>query len=182
MKIFGPFQSCFVAPVIFVIVGCASNPNKPKEISTSLESSAYTPVGSVGLNKEGEAIVQEERSASVELAALQHVNENLHMDLNSEIFDLKRCRKALNRSTNGGDGEFPILTDMKKLQAVEKAHEEFGIEKGQLKIVKKEMLVEKIKAQRVYQSELNDLLGVVKEQREKCDFKLANAGTSVEEE
>ena len=164
-----------LVPVFFLAVGCSSNANKPKEISTTLEASSYTPVGSVGLNKDGEAIVQQERSASVELDTLQHVNENLHMDLNSEIFDLKRCRKELNRSTNGGDGQYPVVTDMKKLQAVEKSREEFGIEKGQIKLVKKEMLVEKIKAQREYQSELNELIAVVKDQRDKCDFKLANS-------
>jgi hypothetical protein len=62
-----------------LITNCTTNKNKPQEIDTAIEMKGSAGATNVGLNPNGEAVVQEQRSASVELMSLQHVNENLQM-------------------------------------------------------------------------------------------------------
>lgn len=166
-------------PILLSLTGlasaCRSNEYKVEEIDTTLDAKGRSAGGTVGLNKEGEAIVQEQQQASVALTALQHVNENLRMDLKSHLYNVKTCRGELNRSRNGGTGEAPELSEFPDLQAAEKSVEKIGLEDGELKIVKTEFLNDRMKAERTHQDELRALISTVKKQEELCAFKLKDA-------
>jgi hypothetical protein len=162
-------------PLVCVSSNCTSNKYKPQEIDTSMELKGAAGAANVGLNKEGEAVVQNQQAASVELMSLQHVNENLRMDLNSSLYNLKQCRSELQLPRNGGSGEAPELTDFQNLSALEKSVDKVGIENGEIKVVKTEFLVEKLDAEQKHQKEIRALLKTVKNQEDKCKFNLTAA-------
>jgi hypothetical protein len=158
-------------------VSCASREPNVKQVDTSLQSKGSTGTHVVGLNAEGDAVLQQEAQLSSEIRVAQHVNENIRMNINTEFFHLKDCWKKRSRNTTG---EMPELTEMKNLEPGVGGTEEVGLVDGQIKVVRKEDAVARLKAEKRHQEELRAHLDNVKRQREKCEFEAARDVTSVE--
>jgi hypothetical protein len=175
----------FQLPVITIsfaglIWGCSTTkqPEPLQPIDTKLEQKAATPNETVGLNKDGEAIVQKEDSASAALVTLEHVNENIKLDLKQQFFMLRECRETIALSQYGGSGEYPELTDFDALEAQYEKQSKLGIEDGKIKVVETSDLKNRITAQRDFQKELNSFIRTVKKEYEKCNFRLKEASTA----
>jgi hypothetical protein len=160
-------------PLTGVQTSCSSTP-PVESIDTTLDRKGSTPNETVGLNKDGEAIVQKEDSASARLVTLEHVNENLKLDLKQQFFLLRECREDLALSENGGTGEYPNLTDFDALEAQYEKNAQLGLEDGKLKVVETSDLKQRLAAQEAFQKDLNAFIRTVKREREKCDFAVRN--------
>ena len=85
---------------------------------------------------------------------LQHVNDNIRMNIRTEFYELKACWKSrAKRTTN----EMPELTPFELSEADGKMSEEIGMVGDSLKVVNTE-------------DELRSKLAAVTTQREKCQF------------
>lgn len=155
--------------------GCKTSEDPALEtIETSLESRQNTLEGSLGLDAEGKAIVQQETDAATELMAVEHVNENLKHELAFEFHRLKTCRQTLNLSRNGGSGEYPELSGFSELEADYAEVTELGLVDDDIRIVKKSSLRERLQAQTELESKLRKLTQTVKQQKERCEFQIQN--------
>jgi hypothetical protein len=149
------------------IVGCTSKEPNVKPVDTQLDAKGTTGSQSVGINKEGDAVLQEQQDLSARIRVLQHVNENLRMDLKTEFFNLKECWKSRSSKTTR---EMPELTQFDDLLTPDGSKEEIGEVNGSLKVVKTEDAVKRMKAEERTQEQLRANLKSVKAQKEKCEF------------
>jgi hypothetical protein len=147
-------------------VGCASREPNVKEVDTKLDSKGSTGTAVVGIDNKGDAILQEEKALSAEIRVALHVNENLRMNVRTEEHHLKSCWKSRARATTG---EMPQLTDFDDAEAPA-GTEEVGLVGGDIKVVRKEDAVARLKTERRRQDALRAHLNNVKKQREKCEF------------
>ncbi|MCA2958625.1 MAG: hypothetical protein IOD12_00135 [Silvanigrellales bacterium] len=152
-----------------LFLSCASREPNVKNVDTTLEAKGSTGTQLVGLNEEGDAIVQEEKSLASEIRVSQHVNENLRMNVGTETFHLKECWKRRAQGTTGEMPEFSEYDDT----ALPAGTEEIGVVAGDIKVVRKEDAVARLKNERRRQEELRAHLSSVKRQREKCEFEAA---------
>lgn len=178
----GQFQSTLTGPSAQRLAGFASltalalcalsctSTSKIDSIDTQLEKKGTTPTESVGIDSTGKAVVQKQSSASSRLVTLEHVNENLKLDLRQQFFLLRQCRENLALSQHGGSGEYPELTDFDALEAQYDKKSQLGMEKGELKVVETSDLQERIKAQEAFQTELTTFIRTVKKEHDKCAF------------
>jgi hypothetical protein len=157
-----------------LMVGCSSRSNNEmRAIDTQLDAKGSTGTHVVGVDRNGDATLQEERQLSSEIRTMQHVNENLRLDLRSEFFNLKDCLK---RRAKAGDGKMPEISDFDDIETATNFKEEVGIVDGQLKVVRKEGAVDRLKAERTQNDELRALLKSVKKHLERCEFETAEEG------
>lgn len=163
-----------------LLSACSTTPKTEpiQPIDTKLEQKAATPTETIGLNKDGEAIVQKEDSASATLVTLEHVNENIKLDLKQQFFLLRECRETIALSQYGGSGEYPELTDFDALEAQYEKKSKLGIEDGKIKVVETSDLKKRIAAQQEFQKELNTFVRTVKKEYEKCNFRLKEAAAA----
>jgi len=154
--------------LVLVSVGCSSRSNNEvREVETKLDAKGSTGTHVIGLDKNGDATMQQEKQLSAEIRTVQHVNENLRLDLKSEFFELKGCLK---KRAKAGDGKMPEISDFDDIETASNAKEEVGLVDGQLKIVRKEGAIDRLKAERTQNDELRALLKSVKKHRERCEF------------
>ena len=157
------------------VLSCTSNKKELETLDTKLETKGATPTEEIGMNKEGEAIVKKENSASSALVTLEHVNENLKLDLKQQFFLLRECRETLSLSKNGGTGEYPELSNFDQLEAKYDRTSQLGLVEGQIKVVETSDLKERIAAHQSFQTELSTFLRTVKKEKEKCLFQIKEA-------
>jgi hypothetical protein len=148
---------------------CTSRQPNVTQVDTKLEARGSTSTHTVGLDEKGDAILQEEHALASEIQVAQHVNENIRMNVSTEAYHLKDCWKKRARGTTG---EMPVLSDYDDTLA-STGTEEVGIVGGDIKVVRKEDAIVRLKAERRRQDELRAHLSNLKRQREKCEFEAA---------
>ena len=163
--------------VLAISTGCATTPHEVETVETEMEVKSKMGDKTIGLNDEGQAILQEETSAADELRIQNAVNENLSAELNGEAFYLNRCREDIADPRLGGNGEVEEIKAIDDMRPVDEVKEEFGLDEsdGTLKVVRKEFYVEKLKSARKFEKSLKKLLRVVKKHRKSCERKMGYA-------
>jgi hypothetical protein len=151
----------------FALASCASKDNQLKTIDTTLDSKGSTGTAVVGVNSEGQAILQQETQLSSEIRTAQHVNENLRMNIRSEFYHLKECWKNRARTTTK---EMPELSEFEDSEAGATTTEEVGLVGQDVKVVRKEDAIARLRAEKRTQEGLRAHLSNTKKQREKCEF------------
>lgn len=159
-------------------VACSSNPHKAEKIETKIER-AETVTGDerVGVNSDGNMIVQKKVAMNEELRRLQYevyeledrVYGNRKYGSKGLYGTLKGCRENLARKENGGDGKLMWTEPMDRVTDKE---EEFKIgvdEQNKLVGVSEEFLNDRITRFRTYktilmkrQDEYEDKLSICK--------------------
>lgn len=162
-------------------LGCfASNPNEAKEIETKIEPKGSVGDSKIGLNDKKEVIMQRETSAEDELRVQQAVNLKIQDDLNRERFLLKACRMDMSDPRLGGEGRMPEIPEVDQLKDENEVREEFGLDAdGQIKFVKREQFLERLKAERKYEKSLRQMLKLISSHREECEQKMVIARNKV---
>jgi hypothetical protein len=163
-----------------ILISCASNPNKAKEIETEMQkTSAISGDTEVGI-KDGNMVVQKKVQMNEELRRLQ----NEVYGLEDEVYGnrkygseglygaLKKCRKDLASKENGGDG---ILSWTEPIDRVTDKEDEWKVgidEKEKIVGVSEEFLLDRIKRFKDYKRVLQKRQDEYKEKVEICDAKL----------
>ncbi len=165
-----------VAVMYGFLAGCTHNPHEVKSIDTSLEKTQQTEDGSIGVDKDGDAVIQSKKSAKDELSKQEWVNSRLSDDLENEHHSLKTCRNDLADPRLGGNGrprEIPEIDNMKETAEV---REKFGLaEDGSLKVIKREYFLDRLKRERKYEKSLRTMIKMVKKHTEECKMVLGQS-------
>lgn len=151
-------------------VGCSSSSETVKELDTALETHGQTSSATVGVKPDGQAVVQKQESAAAALMTLEHVNENLKLDVRHEFFLLRDCREKLALAAGPGGREYPELSGFEEIQASYEKHVELGLVDGELRVVETSPLALRLESQRKLQADLHQVLRTVKEQKQRCMF------------
>lgn len=177
-----------------LMAGCSSNPHKAKKIETKMEQSdTVTGDEKVGVNTEGNMVVQKKVAMNEELRRLQYevyeledrVYGNRKYGSKGLYGTLKGCRENLARKENGGDGKLMWTEPMDRVTDKE---EEFKVgvdEHNKLVAVSEEFLNDRIGRFRNYkmvlmkrQDEYEDKLSICKTELASRKFDVDRAKAS----
>ena len=162
--------------ILFLTFACTTNPHKVREVDSDIDVKGKVGQSSIGLNKDGEVIVQEDSSAEDELRQVQWTNNKLEDDLKHQVFELKNCRKDLADERLGGDGSVTSIPEVDNLSSPQEMREQFGVgSKGDLKFVKREYYLDRLKRERDYTNKLKNSVKIVAKNRETCEARMASA-------
>lgn len=161
--------------LIIITLGCTSPEHQVTEIDTQLDVKGTVNGSSLGLNEEGQAILQTETSADTELRNQIWENNDLESKLYHEYHMLKWCRKDIADPRLGGQGEITKLPEIDDMKTTNEYKEEFGLDGNRLKVVKKEQYVERLKSERKYFKTLKNMTKTVKRSRENCELLMGSA-------
>ena len=160
--------------ILMATTHCSHDEHVPQEIDDKIEKKGETSNGDIGINKDGQVIIQTETDAAAKLKIEQFKNQNLEDQLGQAHLKLKRCREDLADPRLGGDGSVTDLPEIDGLKSTSEAKEEFGLdEKGNLKFVKREFYLERLKREVKYQKSLSQMLKVVQKNSVKCERTMA---------
>ncbi len=163
----------FLACLLFA--NCES-PEKVKEIDSSLEKKGQVDGKNLGVNEDGEAILQKETDADDELLLQQRLNLELEDDLKHERKLLDHCAVDMADPRLGGDGEFPGMEQPDAKASPAEIREQFGLDaSGNLKVVQSESFTKKLAAERKYENRLHSLIEATANHRKKCEMRMKTA-------
>ena len=191
------FSTLLILPTLFLVVGCASNPNKAKDIDTKIENQEDVSGGVVtGTNDKGEMITQKKVELGTYLRDLQREVYGLETDIygNSETGSkgqfgaLRDCRDQARLKENGGDGKVTpppkknILTkgeDMTLTPILEKLKpgKVGSDENKKLVAVSEDYLLDRIKRFEKYKEDYKDRKEQFDEDIRKCQAELTERKT-----
>lgn len=147
----------------FFLAACSSNPNKVKDIQTTMENTSDVGGGSTLGVKDGSMVVQKKVLMNEELRKIQYSV----YELEDRVYGnrkygslglygvLRECRIQLSDTKNGGDGK---LKWTEPIDRVTDKEDEFKIgldEEKKLVGISEEFLSERIKRFKDYQNTLN---------------------------
>lgn len=163
-------KSFVILSATFFLNQCTTTPDVVEKVDDKLDVKSETGSQKIGVNDDGQAIIQEETGAAEELKMQQLINDELRADLAQEQHEVKRCRQDLSDPRLGGDGEYKDITESDELKEATALNEKFGLdsEEKDLKFVKRELYVERLKNERKYEASMRKVIKLLKTQKEKC--------------
>lgn len=147
----------------FVLVGCSTNKHKAEKINTAMErEEAVAGDDKVGVNKDGDLVVQRKVAMNEELRRIQYevyeledrVYGNRKYGSRGLYGTLKACREQLAKKENGGEGKLRWTEPLERITDKEEEYK-IGIdEKNKLVAVSEEYLKDRIERFRGYKTVL----------------------------
>jgi hypothetical protein len=124
----------------------------------------------VGVNDKGQAVINTEKHADVELQSQQMANYSMRERLGWELADLQRCHE--DASALGGGAAVPAPPDI-DIPDNEPENEKIGLtESGELKVKTQEIYETRLKDERTRGEKLWELLKKAKKLNEACQSEL----------
>jgi hypothetical protein len=162
---------------VFVFSSCATtSENKVQEIETKMEVKGQVSGGKLGIDDEGDAVIQQDNMADDELRTQIMVNSRLGEELKTEHFMLQSCRDDMSDPRLGGHGEPEEIPEIDKMKNATDVREQFGLDDdGNLRFVKREYYIERLKNERKYETSVRQMLKTVKRHRLLCEKKMSIA-------
>jgi hypothetical protein len=152
------------------ISGCSSNPNKAKDLDTKLDTKGAIGGEQIGLNDNKEVVIQKQANTDAELRELGWKEYDLEQKIHSDHELLTQCREELADPRLGGSGNMTEIPEIDTMKTPAQAKEELGItENGQLKLVKKEFYMERLKAERDYVDSLKGEQKLIGKYKANCE-------------
>jgi len=162
-----------IALAFINLTGCTTA-HSVQSVETTLQPQGRSTYGEIGINDDGQAVVQVRKSAEVELRSQEMANYAIAERVRDEAFHLHSCRESLADPGLGGSGEVAPIPSVDGLKPIVKVKEEMGLaEDGSLQVVTKEFLDERLKAERKFQAALEQMEQTIKPLREDCERKLS---------
>lgn len=162
--------------VLAMLAGCASKKFGDQKLQTQLETSDKKKSEKMGFDKDRNLVIQDKSTATDELVAQQHVNEELQSKLQHEFQLLKRCRTEIADVRLGGSGEISALPEIDGIKNDPTYKESVGIdESGELVFVRQENFEDRFKAEKQFEKSVRRLSKVVINNREQCEMRMRKA-------
>lgn len=180
----GTRKLSLVATVVcgWLVVGCASNPNRAKKLDTEMEnSSQVSGAERIGI-KDGNLVVQKKVLMNEELRRLQNevyetedkVYGNRKYGSEGLYGALKHCKLKLSSKDYGGNGKLMWTEPMDRVSDKEDQFDVGIDEKEKIVAVSEEFLQDRIKRFRGYKQVLQKREDEYNEKLEICDAALAS--------
>lgn len=164
-----------MALLAFFSSGCSSV-QKVAHIKTELEVKSQSSLHMIGIDEKGQAIIQREVDADNKLRDLRWNIYDLEQKIQAGHSDLERCRVELADPRLGGGGNIIDIPEVDTAKDTSSLKEEFGLtENGELKVVQKQLFVDKLSSERKYIAALNNLWGTLSKHKKQCERELGAA-------
>ena len=165
---------------VLFIAGCASNPNKAKEIDTEMERSEQVSGDTRMGVKDGNLVVQKKVKMNEELRRLQNevysledkVYGNRKFNSKGLYGALRGCRKDLTSKKYGGDGKLMWTEPLDRITDKEDKWDVGIDEEDKIVAVSEEFLLDRIKRFKGYKQTLQKRQDEYEEKLEICDAAL----------
>lgn len=155
-----------------MLTGCSTTPYQLERVNNQLSEQGKIGDASIGINDKNQAIVQVENTAATELKLQQWRNYDLEKEISYNRSQLSRCQTEIADPRLGGDGHVVDIPEAEVVGA-SVTREEFGTDdNGQLKVVKKEFYVERLKFERQRESTLGDTSAAINKRLDTCEREL----------
>ena len=165
-----------LSSIAFLFFACATNPHKVTEIDSDIDKKGQIGASEIGVNKDGELIIQNSSSVDDEMRQTEWANNKLEDDLKHEHYFLKMCRNDLSDPRLGGNSQVQQIPAVDNLRSPSQMREKFGLNKeGKLKFVKREYYLDRLKQERELIKSLKKTLKTVRQHRESCERRMAAA-------
>lgn len=163
-----------------LLVACAHNPNKAEKIETKMEREQEVTGEKVGVNKDGNLVVQRKVEMAEELRRIQYevysledrVYGNRKYGSKGLYGALKNCKAQVVSKENGGDGKLQWTEPMERITDKE---EEFKIgvdEKEKIVAVSEEFINDRLTRFKGYKSTLQKRQDEYEDKLEVCEAAL----------
>ena len=153
--------------LVLGLVGCATVP----KVTTQIDQKGTVNDGKIGFDKAGKIIIQRETAADDELRIQIMVNQSLYRNMKNEWWDLKKCRENLADPKNGGNGLITDLPDVEDMSTAAEPEQEMGLtEDDSLKVVRKSSFVDRLKAERKYDTTLRAMTKTLSKLLTTCEL------------
>lgn len=155
--------------IALVVSGCSSVPKAKEQVQTNLHVKGSTNLGVIGIDKDGEVLVQEEVDAEIALRDVRWRVYDLERKIASDREYLERCRVEMADPRLGGSGQVTEIPEI-DAQNVSQTTESFGQNEQQaLVLVKKEKFTDRLVRERKYESSLSALSKTVEKHLKTCE-------------
>jgi hypothetical protein len=170
-------QSLLRILVALQLSGCVvTQNNRPDQLDEDLDVKSSIGNTKVALDDEGDVVLHTENDAPEELRTQQWINRKQEDDIEHELIELKQCRTDLADKRLGGDGSVEELPEIDDMQAIDDVREKFAIDaEGNLKLVKKEYFLERLKKERDYGHSLATMKKTIAKYNDSCQRKMGAA-------
>lgn len=156
--------------VLVLAAACSSNPNKAKDLDTKIDAQGGYQGQVIGLNDDKEVIIQKQTSTDAELRELNWKQYELEQKLASDHQLLTRCREEMADPRLGGSGNMTEIPEIDTMKTPTQVKEEMGItENGSLKMVRKEMYLDRLKTERDYLDALKGQHKMIERYKVSCE-------------
>lgn len=158
--------------ILLMLTGCSTTPYQLERVNNQLSEQGKIGDASIGINDKNQAIVQVESTAATELKLQQWRNYDLEKEISYNRSQLSRCQTEIADPRLGGDGH---VIDVPEADSARTSvtKEEFGTDdNGQLKVVKKEFYVERLKLERQRESTLGITSAAITKRLDTCEREL----------
>jgi hypothetical protein len=156
----------FLGMVILIVIsyaisGCASVPEANTELEPIAQGHDYV----IGADDEGKVIYQTETPIMTEIHIVQIANERLEENLHGYLYELTECRNELISKVTS-EHELDTLKETLPVK------EEVGMVGDDMKVVKRQDVVQMLEVEKKYNSSLKRMGKLVKRDLRECDRKL----------
>lgn len=159
----------YVSLILIFLVGCSNSPNIVHKAEDRMEIYGSINGKQIGLNENKEIIIQEQSSVEAELKAQEFKNYEKEEKLEYKKSELQKCRDELASPILGGNGVVTDLPETSDMHAVPELKEQIGLTKsGQLKVIKREYYLERLKLERTYGETLSKVLKTISQLNDRC--------------
>jgi hypothetical protein len=157
-----------------LLVSCATPPGRLKTIDTTLDAKATLGMETIGLNSQEQAYLQEVKPIEQALQEQRAQNYDLNRSLEVSLELLGLCHKEMADPRLGGK-EFPELPDLMVSQDLSTQKEEMGLENGKIKVVTRELLLDRVAREKAYEKALILNLKKAKKLQTSCELAMGQA-------
>lgn len=127
----------------------------------------------IGIDQDGQAVVQSTKSVEDELRVQDLVNSHLMDEARDQLWHLKDCREKMADPALGGNGNVEPLPDEVNLARASNAKEKMGLdEDGEIKLVSREYLDKRLASERQLEGTIRAVIKTATPMREECERKL----------
>jgi hypothetical protein len=168
-----------IATMIFSTA--CTNDNEVKNLEDSpLEAKGKSGTGVVGVNKDREVVIREEKSATDALTIQQMSNSKMSEEVERELQLLKWCRRDMADPRLSGNGKIQPIPAIDEMKPIAEVREQIGLDKsGDLKVVREEYFNERLKSERKFEESLKNMLKTSRDHREDCEQRMGEARMKV---
>jgi hypothetical protein len=171
-------RSRFLVLCVFIaqIAGCTTPGNLREVEADEFHEKGRALDGSIGINDKNEIVIRENKAAQDELLTQELTNTHLRDQVQRDMFGLKTCRTDLSDPRLGGDGRIAAIPDVDALKSPAEVYEELTLdEAGDIRVIREQSFVERLKKERAFEKTLHRSLSVIQPQLEECERRLSAA-------
>lgn len=166
--------------ILLFLFGCSTNPNVVKNVDNSMEVFGSIGERKIGLDDKRQIIIQKETSAESELKVQELENYETERKLNLTYEELSQCRQEVSDPRLNGDGKMKSIPEIDDMRTIPEVKEEIGLTKThELRVVKREFYLERLKLERQYQNTMVNMNKTISRFNRECQAELKFARAKV---